>query len=238
MSTTTELRGFVTGLILGGGKIDKGVEKRAFVLTSTNTDFIFRVAKYFQSNTNFKLQITDRAGYTDKHGAFHRPCQVLSIKAHPYFTKLYHHFYTDTRGRRISSKALSWLTPAGLANWYLSDGYIVLVGNTTGKIKDRRVELATDRYSEADVDRAIRYFEKEFGYTVSKVKRKPGCYRIRFSLKSAQHFLYMISSYVPFSMRYKLDLRYDYKPIWMTDEYYGLMMSLNSANSPTWRQED
>ena len=36
-----------------------------------------------------------------------------------------------------------------------------LVGNTTGKIKDRRVELATDRYSEADVDRAIRYFEKD-----------------------------------------------------------------------------
>ena len=40
---STKLRGYLTGLILGDGSIDKGVQKRAFSIKSINKDFIEKI---------------------------------------------------------------------------------------------------------------------------------------------------------------------------------------------------
>ena len=124
------------------------------------------------------------------------------------------------------------MTPVGIANWYMSDGYVVRVGANNGRIKDRRVEIATDRYSSEDVDKMINFFKSEYGFKVTKVRRREGVYRIRFSLADAQKLFLLIKDYVVPSMHYKLDLCYDYQPKWMLDEYYELMMSFHSASNP------
>lgn len=233
--TSNELRGFVTGLVLGDGTIDKGTERRAFRIATITEEFAYYIKEALTDNTKFKVTIMQFSEKVDKNNIKHQEYCRVSTNAQSYFVKIYHQFYDDYRNRRITKKALGWLTDAGLANWYMSDGYIVNVGKTKGKIKDRRVEIALDRYSEADVDRVISYFEGTYGYSCSKVKRKAGMYRIRISLKDAQHFFLRIAPYVlkVDGMEYKLNMNYDYQPKWMCDEYYELMTSIRSASHLT-----
>jgi len=218
---SSELKSFLTGLVLGDGTIDKGVTKRAFRIKSINFDFIDYIATELQ-NTPFTIKIKEFPA-TYKNGINRKPYKELAIKAHPYFNKKYNHFYNDYKKRRISKEVLTWLTPCGLANWYMSDGYIVNVGKNSGKIYNRRVEIATDRYTEHDVDKIINMFENKYNYEMTKVKRREGVYRIRFKLKSAQHFLLMIEPYIVPSMRYKILLPYSSQPKWMCDEYFSLI---------------
>ncbi len=233
---SSELKGFITGLILGDGTIDKGVTKRAFRIKSINHDFIDYVHESLRESTNFNVEVKCRLP-EERGGVSRKSYSELIVKAHPYFNKKYNHFYDDYRNRRVTSQALSWLTPRGIAAWYMSDGYVVLVGKNSGVIKDRRVELATDRYSKGDVEKIRKYFEETYGFKTKLVKRKHGVYRIRFSLLSAQNLFVMIEPYVVPSMRYKLHLPYDYRPKWMTDEYYDLMTRLQSAEPLTCKDE-
>lgn len=236
MLNSSELRGFITGLILGDGTIDKGVTKRAFRIKSINYDFIHYIGECLRKATNFKIEIKHHPA-SCRDGVYRKSYYELCIKAHPYFNKKYNHFYDDYRNRRVTKEALSWLNPRGLAAWYMSDGYIVRVGKHSGKIVDRRVELATDRYSERDVDKIRKYLYETYGFKTSKVRRGNGRYRIRMSLLSAQHFFVMIEPYVVPSMKYKINLDYDYRPKWMTDNYYELMLRLRSAEALTGNAE-
>lgn len=219
---SSELRGFLTGLILGDGSIDKGITRRAFNIKSVNFDFIDMIELELKSYTNFQIT-TEIVEARTINGVSHQAFKRLTTKAHPYFAKKYHFFYNDNGSRRITRESLNWLNERGLANWFMSDGYIVLVGKESGIIKDRRVEIATDRYSVHDVEKIKAYFEEVHGYKVHMTKRKEGVYRIRFSLLDAQNFFLLIAPYVVPSMRYKLNLRYDYRPSWMNDDYYNLM---------------
>lgn len=231
---STELRGYLTGLILGDGHIDKGVHKRAFSIKSINKDFIDTIYNDITSVTNFRCRIKYNKAYTSK-GVNHKEYWELFIAGHPYFNKKYHYFYDDYRHRRITTQSLQWLNLRGLANWYMSDGYICLVGKTKGFIKDRRIDLCTDRYTKNDIEKIRKYFLETWGWETSLIQRKGKRgtkYRIRFRKKTAQDFLYKISPYVVPSLRYKLDMKYDYKPTWMTDEYYNLMNEIQKCESP------
>lgn len=224
---SSQLKGYLTGLILGDGYIDKGVTKRAFTIKSINLDFINRIEETLSNTTNFNITVKQFPS-SERNGVKRKAYSELRVNAHPYFAKKYHHFYNDYRKRIITSESLSWLNPEGLANWYMSDGYITLVGKTKGVIKDRRVELCTDRYSYDDVMKIKKFFEDSFGYKIHIVDRKRNNqYRIRISLKNAQNFFLMIRPYVTDSFLYKLNLKYDEKPIWMSEEYFSLMKDIS-----------
>jgi hypothetical protein len=159
---SSELKGYLTGLILGDGTIDKGVTKRSFRIKSVNFDFIEKIERDLKKNTNWTI-IVKEFNETIKDGVHRKPYKELIIKANPYFSKIYHYFYNDNRSRLISEKYLRSLSPEGLANWFMSDGYITLVGKTKGTIKDRRVELCTDRYNRKDVEKIQKYFMDIYG---------------------------------------------------------------------------
>lgn len=234
---SSELKGYLTGLILGDGTIDKGVTKRAFRIKSINHDFIANINDNLRKNTNFDIRVRYFQA-TKRDGVNRQSYSELYIKAHPYFNKKYNHFYNDYRQRRITTESLSWLNLRGLAAWYMSDGYVVHVGKKSGVIKDRRVELSTDRYRKEDVIKIQKHLEDEYGFVTRLVHRGKGVYRLRMSLLSAQHFFVMIEPYVVPSMRYKLLMSYEYKPKWMTLEYYDLMNRLQSAELLTGNAED
>jgi hypothetical protein len=234
---SSELRSFLTGLILGDGSIDKGVDRRAFRIKSINFDFIDYIERELSNNTNFQITVDlHEASIID--GVNRKAYKELKVKSHPYFNKKYNHFYDDYRGRRVTSEALSWITPIALANWYMSDGYIVLVGKTSGVIKDRRVEIATDRYPLQEVEKMKEYLEATYGFKIILVKHKDNHYRLRFSLLSAQYLFLMIAPYIVPSMRYKIILPYENRPKWMCDEYYNLITRLQSAERLTGNAED
>lgn len=230
MNSST-LKSYLTGLILGDGYIDHGVAKRAFRIKSVNKDFIQKIEKDLKKSTNFNISVMSHRAEVKADGVNHREYQELSISAHPYFSKIYHKFYNDFGKRTISKSSLEDLEWEGWANWFMSDGYTVKVGKESGVIKDRRVDLCTDRYSETDVDMLVSFVSKTFGYKVSKIKRG-NVFRVRIGLKDAQYFFCNISPFVVSSFLYKLDMSYDYRPTWMTDEYYELMQNIHQCQPP------
>jgi hypothetical protein len=207
---STELKGFLTGLILGDGYIDKGVQKRAFRQKTISKDFADYIYKFVDDNTDFKTVLNSYPS-SYKDGVSRQQYYEIYIKAHPYFRKLYSNHYDDYRNRRVLSETLNNLTPQGIANWYMSDGYVVRVGIESGVVKHRRVELCMDRYSYEDVMKTKEYFENKYELKMSIVTRNKvkGQYRLRFKLETINIFFDLISQYVVPDMKYKLDLCYE-----------------------------
>ena len=225
---SSELRGFLTGLILGDGSIDKGVSKRAFEIKSINRDYIDNIAAEIKSCSGFKSKIT----HCPEHysgGCNHKESWSFRIMAHPYFAKIYHDFYDDYRRRIITGRALEWLTPYGLANWYMSDGYVCLVGKTKGVIRSRRVDLCTDRYSIDNIHKIQECLLNKFCINTSMIHRDNHC-RIRIAYTSYNDFFEMVYPYLVPSMRYKAYLGYSSRPIWMSDYLWSIQEDLESAN--------
>lgn len=228
---SSELRGFLTGLILGDGHIDNGITKRGFRIKSIQKDFIDQIYNELSSCTNFKMRVNYVPERIDRE-CHHKAYWELYVQAHPYFVKKYHHFYDDHRKRIVSSDAMQWLTPYGLANWYMSDGYICLVGKERGEIRDRRIDICTDRYDLHTVQRLQDMLMKRFDIAATLVKRGK-IYRIRIRQKSYQRFIELIEPYMVESMKYKMYLGYNMQPKWMPDEMWQKQERLRSATTPT-----
>lgn len=229
---SSELRGYLTGLILGDGHIDKGVTKRAFEIKSIHFDFIQKIKNDIESCSPFKISIKHCPEHIGPDKAHHKESWSLRIEAHPYFNKKYHHFYDDYRNRTLSNEAASWLTPSGLANWYMSDGYVCLVGKEKGNIYNRRIDFCTDRYPKFIVEKLVKMLHDKFNIESSIVKRG-SFYRIRIKASSYQTFINLIYPYIVPSMQYKLYLGYECQPKWMEDWTWDLQKSLKSAMTLT-----
>lgn len=225
---SSELRGFLTGLILGDGHICKGVKKRAFEIKSIHYDFINNIKSEIHSASGFKTKTTFVPEHTSG-GCHHKNSWRFDIVAHPYFAKMYHHFYDDNGHRRITREALNWLTPYGLANWYMSDGYVCLVGRTKGKVTSRRVDLCTDRYTYRDIERIQRHLFGRFNILTNIIKRGR-FYRLRVQMASYESFFTCILPYLVPSMLYKAYLGYEQKPKWMSDYLWAIQENLKSAD--------
>lgn len=226
---SSELKGYLTGLIIGDGTIGKGITKRSFAIKSICKDFIDQIQNDLDSCTNFNTYVR----FIPEHyscGCNHKDSWELNVKAHPYFNKKYHHFYDDTRSRRVSKEAAGWLTPVGIANWYMSDGYVCHVGKTKGFVRSRRVDFCTDRYDMMSITRLQEALSR-FGIETSVVKRGK-THRIRVKATSYERFIMLIEPYIVPPMRYKLWLAYDVKPEWMSEECWNLQESLKSAIAP------
>jgi len=224
---SSELKGYLTGLIVGDGYIDNGVVKRGFGIKSINKDFIDRIKNDIESCTNFNITVK----HVPEHfsaGCNHKESWELYIKAHPYFAKKYHHFYDDYRHSVVSKEASEWMTPAGIANWYMSDGYICHVGITKGFITSRRIDICTDRYDMISINRLqnalLRYNIK------SNIIKRDKIYRIRIPQQSYESFIFLIYPYLVDSMRYKIDLMYQTQPVWMSDKMWEIQQHLYSAS--------
>lgn len=228
---SSELRGFFTGLILGDGSIDSGVHKRSFNIKSINYEFITLIKQVIDSNTPFKYKIKNVKSYI-KDGVKHKEYWEIRIEAHPYFNKLYNNFYNDSRHRKIYSETLNWLNPIGLAMWYMSDGYICLVGKTKNFIRSRRIDICTDRYYKEDVELMLQILKSKFNLECSIIKRDK-FYRIRINNNSYEKFIEIISPYIVPSMQYKLYLGYFNKPNNLSEKAWEYQKYLQSATALT-----
>ncbi len=224
---SSKLKGYLTGLIIGDGYIDKGVSKRRFEIKSINEDFIDKIYNDLMSCTNFNLIKKEFDSYMDKNGVNHKKSYSLNIESHPYFAKKYHNFYDDYRKRIVSNDALKWLNEEGLANWYMSDGYVCLVGKTKGKIRSRRVDICTDRYSLETVEKISNSLKNRFNIETSVIKRDR-FYRLRVKLESYESFFAMIRPHIVPSMMYKLYLGYEKQPKWMSDKDWEFQNSISA----------
>ena len=224
---TSELKGYLTGLIIGDGHIDKGVVKRGFAIKSVHKDFIDKIHADISSCNTFKLNIRNIKSKIDSKGIHHKECWELRFSSHPYFAKKYHHFYDDYKNRHITKEAINWLTPNGLANWYMSDGYVCLIGKESGYIHHRRIDICTDRYSLENIQMICVELKKKFQLEFNPIKRGK-YYRIRLKTESYSRFINLIKPHIVPSMMYKLYLGYQKQPKWMSDSDWGFQNSISA----------
>ena len=230
--SSSELRGFFTGLILGDATIDRGVRARALRMKFTNKEFLDLVVSIVEENTPFKYYLREQPKRVDSNGVHHRRYWDFGIVAHPYFNKLYHYFYNDTRHRVVYSKNMRWLNPIGLASWYMSDGYVCLVGKTKGQIVDRRMDICTDRYYLEDIHLMQCVLKERFDIETTVIKRGK-FYRIRVAKSSYEQFISTVSPYIVPSMQYKLYLGYQSKPDILSEDAWEFQQYLHSATTLT-----
>lgn len=226
---SSELKGFLTGLLIGDGSIDKGVSKRSFSVKSIDKTFIDLIESEIKSCTPFHTQIK----YTPAHfsaGCNHKDSWEFRIFAHPYFAKIYHRFYDDYRHRRITKYIPEMITPYGVAMWYMSDGYVCLVGKEKNAIYSRRIDFTTDRYNKEEVQMLQTMMLTKFNISCSVIKRGQ-FYRLRVKQSSYEDFIWLIFPYILPSMQYKLYLGYNQQPIWMSDKLWNLQCSIRSATA-------
>ena len=224
---SSELKGYLTGLILGDGYIDKGITKRAFAIKSIQKDFIDKIKEDLESCSPFTITVK----YTPEHessGCHHKESWELRIKSHPYFNKKYNHFYDDYKHRHITEEAMNWLTPNGLANWYMSDGYVCLVGKESGNIYSRRMDICTDRYDMNSIKIMQKVLLEKFNI-VTTLNKRGRFYRIRIKSESYQDFINIVRPYIVPSMLYKLYLGYPKRPKKFSDEAWAFQENLRSA---------
>ena len=231
---SSELKGFLTGLMFGDGYIDKGITKRRFEIKTIHKDFADKIKELVDSCHTFDTRIVYKKAYTGKDGTNHKEHWCLNIYSCPYFVKKYHHFYDDYKNRIASKEAMQWLTPMGLAYWYMSDGYVCLVGKTKGIIRDRRIDFCVDRY---DYDTILRFsdmLKNKFNIETSIVKRDK-FYRLRIRRNSYPVFLNLVTPFIQEipSMEYKLYLGYNKQPDWMDDEMWSYQNKLKKRDCPT-----
>lgn len=228
---SSELKGFLTGLLIGDGSIDKGVTKRSFSIKSIDKSFIDKIQQELESCTTFKCRLK----YTPEHfsaGCNHKESWEFRIEAHPYFNKIYHKFYDDFRHRRITKYIPKYMTAYGIAMWYMSDGYVCLVGKSKGVIRSRRIDFATDRYPESEVKNLQKMMLHKFNIKCSVIKRGEH-YRLRVTRDSYQDFINLVFPYLVPSMYYKIYLGYEQQPLWMSDEMWNLQCYIRSAVAQT-----
>lgn len=226
--TSNEIKSFYSGIILSDGTIDKGVHKRALRMRVIKKQFTDYCEEFTEKYTNFEYYTQYKTAYIDNKFVNHKESWNFNIKAHPYFNKLYHLFYDDYRKKYINKEILNCLDLRGLANWYMGDGYITLVGRESNNIKNRRTEICTDCFSKADNDLFASFLKEKFGYDAKVIKHR-NFFRISIGLHSAQNFLMDIKPYILPCYHYKLNMKYEIKPEWMRNDYFEFMQELNKA---------
>lgn len=124
------------------------------------------------------------------------------MKTDKYFRILYKLLYPNGK-KYITRKCLDYLTPKGIAIWYMDDGNLSKK-KRNGKVHSYELFLNTF-VSDEETQTIIDYFEEKWNIKFAKVKNNNG-YRLRCGTIEARKFIKIIDRYVISSMKYKTDI--------------------------------
>jgi len=127
-------------------------------------------------------------------------------KSNKYFVTLKKLLY-DNGTKRFTSRALSMLTPHGIAIWYMDDGSPRININKQGNVSSVATDIATN-CSLDEVNTIIDYFSNEHGIEFKK-RRDKKCatesqYSIQANTNETKKFCKLIDKHIIPSMQYKL----------------------------------
>jgi len=111
--------------------------------------------------------------------------------------------------KTISMSILKWLTPLGIAIWFMDDGstsykFSNAYSDKNGR-KIKAVETTINTYlSKEQNEIIINYFKERWGIKMGLNKSR-GKYRIRMGTKEARKFVKIIEPYIVPSMKYKIE---------------------------------
>jgi len=198
----TELRSAIVGMVAGDARIRKQKGCRSVSLRITHAE---RQREYLEHKrgvlqnlfTGWEIPIRqiNNSGY---------PGVKLETRNHPKLRAIYKWFYSDG-GKRFSRRILNYLTPIGIALWYMDNGSLSYK-KKEGQVHGREVHLNT--YCSLEEARIIQAYFKEVWDVSWAVVPNKGLFRLRMGAIEAQKFFSIIEPHVIPTMRYKMDLKY------------------------------
>lgn len=119
------------------------------------------------------------------------------VKGHRYFHILRRFIYPNNK-KTLSKAVLNFLTPQGLAIWYMDDGFL----------NYKLASLAT-YCSEEEADIIINFFKEKFDLDIRKYWHKGNsAYYHAFDVPSSNKFFDLIYEFIIPSMKYKIPCSY------------------------------
>jgi hypothetical protein len=120
---------------------------------------------------------------------------VFSTVSHSTFRFFAHQFYGD-EGKRVPELLHRWLTPRGLAYWYMDDG-------SMKSSQSKGVLFNTQGFARNDVDALVVILHSKFGLQAAPRHQSDG-WQIYVSGASFETFLGLVDPHVILEMRYKI----------------------------------
>lgn len=198
----TELRSAIVGMVAGDAYLRKQKFCRSVSLRIKHAE---KQREYLEHKRDilqhlFKaweipIKSINNSGY---------PGVQLETRTHPKLRAIYKWFYSDGK-KRFSRRILNYLTPVGIAIWYMDDGSLSYKKRES-QIHGREVHLNT--YCSLEEARVIQEYFKEAWDVSWTVVQNKGLFRLRMGSHEARKFFTIIAPYVIPTMQYKIDLRY------------------------------
>lgn len=129
---------------------------------------------------------------------------VRLTKSNRWFRYLYNFIYINGK-KTFTRKTLDFLTPEGIAIWYMDDGGLSLK-KRKGKIHARELFLNT-HISKEENQIIIDYFKETWDIEFKAVLNN-GSYRLRCGTKEALKFVNLIKPFIIPLFEYKIDFKY------------------------------
>lgn len=120
---------------------------------------------------------------------------VFQTVSHPALRFYAHSFYSE-RKKRVPKLIHRWLTPRGLAYWFMDHG-------SMKPAQSKGVILNTQGFSRPELERLSQVLQSKFDLQTS-VRRQPDGYQIYVSGKSFEDFVRLVEPYVLPEMTYKV----------------------------------
>lgn len=205
-----EHRSILYGMVLGDGNLYRTKNNYGVDYCKLTIGHSPRQREYLEHKINLlhsifggkkpKIYSYESRGYTN----------LQTVKTNTYFKQMRRKLYPDGN-KTYTKEVLDYLTPHGIALWYLDDGSGTVYGKN-GKISGCMTRIAT-YCSLEEVEILKTWFKKNYDlncvFDLDKRNRK---YSIRFNTSDSHKFIDMISKYVPNCMRYKIEHVEKYNP--------------------------
>lgn len=191
----SELRGLLVGMTLGDGYLKERNTSVSLVIkhSARQRDYLQHKADLIGRALRTsppRISDIDNSGYPG----------VVLHKTHRYFRVLRKWLYVA--GRKVPSNLIRFLTPQGLALWFMDDGGLG-IGYRRGRI--HRVEVFLNCHtSREDAQKIATAIQERFGILFRPVANK-GSFRLRCGTHEGRRFASIISPFMVNGMRYKVD---------------------------------
>ena len=128
----------------------------------------------------------------------------IETRDHPRLRAIHKWFYSGGK-KRFSRQILNYLTPLGIAIWYMDDGSLSLK-KRDGKVHGREIHLNT--YCSLEEAAIIQAYFKEVWDVSWTIVPNKGLFRLRMGSNEAKRLFKIIEPYIVPMMKYKIDLVY------------------------------
>lgn len=201
-------RGILVGMVLGDGCLrvrDRLIGKYINHQSELRIKHSYKQRVYLEYKAELVRKIfggnaTTKDTTVNLKGKVHN--QVLFVKSNPYFRTLRSVMYPNGK-KTYTEQCLNYLTPNGIAIWYMDDGSAHINTNKNGWVSSCFTIISTC-CSLPEVELIIKYFSEIHDISIKKMYQKDKYWSIRMNTEASQKFAKLVSPFIIPEMRYKL----------------------------------